>query len=92
MIDCSKCYACMGCSWEREISSQSQIDNCKDYRPRPKPNRFEQFREQTATIDGLVEFCIDNDLCYCANRATCESDDSLEHCKAGIKAYWESEA
>lgn len=56
-----------------------------------KPNRYESFREQTATIDGLVQFCMDNELCHCANRATCVSDASLECCKAGIKAYLEGE-
>lgn len=58
-----------------------------------KPNRYEQFRKQTATIDGFIEWMFENGSCLstCAYHERCKNGDEVD-CKAGIKEYWESEA
>lgn len=60
-----------------------------------KPSRYESFREQTATIDGLASWEYENngECCvHCVNWGNCSLygiEDAESHCKAGIKAYLE---
>lgn len=60
-------------------------------------SKFEQFRGQTATIDGLVQWCQRDCEIVCRYCAIDKADPSgrscykagKQQCKAGIKAYWE---
>lgn len=52
-----------------------------------QPNRFDTFRQQTATIDGIVEYTKQFNTCrFCDYVGDSCSD---KNCKQGIKAYWE---
>ena len=59
----------------------------------PKPTRFDKFRADTATIDGLVEWTIHNHEWYCHKcvYTHCSKECAKSLCKQGIKAYWEGE-
>ena len=95
----SKCETCNGSGVVHEYDEYDRIIThvcCKcEGSGDGKPNRFEQFREQTATIEGLVEWCVDREMCFCCDYLLeCSADkdfDGTTDCKAGIKAYWEGE-
>jgi hypothetical protein len=84
---------CKTCSFKNLCAADPE--NCTYGKP---PTRFEQFRLQTATIDGLVEWCVVNGNCLSCNftkscplaeeeyEMTSEQQD--EYCKQGIKAYF----
>lgn len=80
---------CKDCYWDCKRIEDFEHD-CKDFQVK---SRYDTFREQTATIDGLVEWCkkwrlygrVDCDCCLYKDQKSCADMD----CKAGIKAYWE---
>lgn len=94
----SKCETCkFTCrEWNQFPCCSCNVYKTKNHADNYEPmTRFQQFREQTATIEGLVEWCVDREMCFCCDYLLeCSADkdfDGTTDCKAGIKAYWEGE-
>lgn len=91
------CKSCEHNDWARN-RGYALYDHYEQHESH-KPTRFEQFREQTATIEGLTDFTHNELGCGFCNNYSDADDECLLHyrvtdadCKAGIKAYWEGKA